>query len=125
MFQKVFGLSDQNRQEIEFMKESAHLLNREIFETFGQVAPSPMSTFAQWDQAFTNVLQTACQIKQNQWKGECFHFIYGTCRTETFNLGPLVDFVALHGHRHLLQIGTLFVSTIGFARCGEILFHEL
>ncbi len=117
MFQRVFGLSDQNRQEIEFMKESAHLLNREIFETFGEVAPSPMSTFAQWDQAFTNVLQKACQIKQNQWKGECFHFIYGTCRTETFNLGPLVDFLALVtdtcfklGHYSCLRLDSLDVE---------------
>jgi hypothetical protein len=95
MFQKVLGLSDKNRQEIEFMKESAHLLNAEIFKTFGEVAPSPMSTWAQWDKAFTDVLQKACKLKQSEWKEACEPFIRDACRTETFNLGPLVDFIAL------------------------------
>lgn len=55
MFQKVFGLSDRNQNEINFMKASAQELNREIFGTFGELPPEPTSTLEQLDKAFTGL----------------------------------------------------------------------
>lgn len=92
MFQKVFGLSDRNQNEINFMKASAQELNREIFGTFGELPPEPTSTLEQLDKAFTDLLQKACKIRQGEWRDQCNDFIHYTCLDQAYNLGSTAFF---------------------------------
>lgn len=89
MFQKVFGLSDKNQKEIDFMRANAHKLNNEIFTTFGEAPPPQMSTLEMLDRFFTQALVNACKKRQGRWQDECWYFVRDRCSDETWNLGAI------------------------------------